>query len=144
MRIIGCIGLALVIGTAGLPAHAQTMIDMKGTWKATAEAIVDGLAPHHPANAEAKAAGNYRLRKQDFTYKIEGQDARRFWGTFNSEYSSSGILGSVSADGKWIYVANRDGLGDGQVIDNDTIAMCWRQVAPNAVMVGCMEMKRQK
>ena len=123
---------------------AATISDMKGTWKGTGEAIVSGLAAHHPPGSPAKAAGNHRLRSQTFTYKIEGQDGKRFWGTVTSDAAVEQIIGSISPDGKWVYIAAREGLLDGTVVDKDTVQFCYRHISPPTMIVACNEMKRQK
>lgn len=101
--------LALGAILAGAGASAQTAaFDMKGTWKGTGEAIVDGHGTHHPAGSTAKPAGPYRLRELHFTYKIDGHEGKRFWGTVSSEHEANQrMIGSLSADGKWIYTAAR-------------------------------------
>ncbi len=138
--------LALGAILAGAGASAQTAaFDMKGTWKGTGEAIVDGHGTHHPAGSTAKPAGPYRLRELHFTYKIDGQEGKRFWGTVSSEHEANQrMIGSLSADGKWIYIAGKDGILDGTVVDSDTIQMCYRQVSVAVAIVACNEMKRQK
>jgi hypothetical protein len=139
--------IATIVVLAAAPSWAQTPapLDMKGTWKGTGEAIIDGLpTAHPPAAAGTSSAGNYRLRATTYTYKIEGQDGRRFWGTVTSDAVNERLLGSLSADGKWIYMAGKDGILDGQFVDADTIEMCYRQVTATAAIVACNQMKRQK
>lgn len=141
VRVAAAAATVLAAGTAA--AQAQTL-DMKGTWKSTGEAIVSGPATHHPPGAAAKAAGTHRLRHQTFTFVVEGQDAKRFWGHISSEHAAKvPFVGSLSHDGKWIYLAEASGLVDGTVVDNDTLQVCYRQSGPT-FMVGCSEWKRQK
>jgi hypothetical protein len=138
---------ALIVVAATTPSWAQAPapLDMKGTWKGSGEAIIDGLTNAHPQGAAGiSPAGSYRLRAATYTYKIEGQDGRRFWGTVSSDAVNERLLGSLSADGKWIYMVGKDGLLDGQIVDADTIEMCYRQVTATAAIVGCNQMKRQK
>lgn len=127
------------------PAAAPaTLSDMKGIWKGTLEAVVSGMAIHHPPGAPSKVGGNNRLRSQAYTYKIEGQDGKRFWGTIASDYAVTNIVGTISLDGRMVYMTDRDGFYDGTVIDPDTIQLCYRQVSPPTMVVGCAELKRQK
>ena len=150
MSRLACIGaIGAVVLTAGA-AVAQTspasaVFDMKGTWKGNNEAIVDGPATHHPPGVEAKPAGTYRLRQQNITYKFDGQEGRRFWGTMGSEQQSNiRMIGTLSVDGKWIYMVSKEGYLDGQVVDADTIEMCYRHVNATSAVVGCNLMKRVK
>lgn len=142
VRLIGslALGAALLIVGAG-SAGAQTYMNM---WIGTGEAIVDGPSAHHLPTDPAKPAATFRLRQQTFTYKIEGQDGRRFWGSIASEHVTERLIGSLSANGKWVYMAGRQGLLDGEVVDADTIQMCYREALPDLAVVGCNEMKRQK
>jgi hypothetical protein len=146
-RIVRLIALAAGLSLAGASvasAQSQPVFDMKGTWKGTADAVVDGTTPQHPPGAPSKPAGNYRLRTTAFTYQIDGQDGKRFWGTISSDLGPQRLIGSLSADGKWIYIAGRDGILDGQPLDANTIDMCYRQVSANSAVISCYEMKRQK
>jgi hypothetical protein len=145
-RFVCSIGLALAcVLAASAPASAQTALpDLKGLWKGTGEAIVDGAAAAHPRSAESKPAGNFRLRSQEYSIRIEGQDGRRFWGAIQAGQANIPMLGSLSSDGKWIYIASRDGLIDGMVMGNDAIELCYRNVTPAAMMVGCADLQRQK
>jgi hypothetical protein len=145
-RFVWSMGLALAGVLAGIaPALAQAAPpDLKGIWKGTGEAIVDGAAATHPRTAEAKPAGHYRLRKQEYSFRIEGQDGRRFWGAIQAGKANIPMLGSLSSDGKWIYIASREGLIDGTVTGDDTIELCYRNVTPAAMVVGCADLQRQK
>jgi hypothetical protein len=140
--------IALVGTTAAMAQTAATtpaIFDMKGTWKGFNEALVDGPAPNHPPGVAAKPAGTYRLRQQNFTYKLDGQDGRRFWGTMSSDQqASTRMIGSLSHDGKWIYMVSKEGYLDGQIIDPDTIEMCYRHANDTSAVIGCNVMKRQK
>jgi len=113
-RFAWSMGIALAGVFAGVaPALAQAAPpDQKDIWKGTGEVIVDGAAATHPRTAEAKPAGNYRLRKQKYNFRIEGQDGRRFLGAIQSGQANIPMLESLSSDGKWIYIASRDGHGD--------------------------------
>lgn len=145
-RFVWSKGIVLACAFIGsAPVLAQTAPpDLKGVWKGTGEAIVDGAHITHPRTAEAKPAGSYRLRKQEYSFRIEGQDGRRFWGTIQAEQANIPMLGSLSSDGKWIYIASRAGLIDGTVTDDDAIELCYRQVTPAAMTVGCADLQRQK
>ena len=127
MRFIGIVA-AFAAGLAAVAATAQTtgspaVFDMKGTWTGTRDNITDGATPQIPASAQGSPAGTYRLTRGNVTYKVEGQDGRRFWGTISSDQSGAAtrLIGSLSVDGKWIYMVGVIGYVDAQVIDADTI-----------------------
>jgi hypothetical protein len=130
---------------AGAAAQTPPVFDMKGSWKGNNEALVDGPATHHPPGVNSKPAGPYRLRQQMITYKFDGQEGKRFWGTMSSEQQANiRLLGTLSTDGKWIYMVSKEGVLDGQVIDPDTIEMCYRHANETSAVIGCNVMKRQK
>ncbi len=141
-RLLG-FSVALVMAGAS-SAGAQTVVDMKGGWSGTGSAVVDGPAPHHPATETGKAAGNFRLREVKFTYKIEGQDGSRFWGTITSPFQVERLMGVIAADGKRIYMVAKDGFIDGVFVDADTIDTCYRDIKPASAVVACNLVKRSK
>ncbi len=137
------IGLTTALVGAG-GAAAQSYIDLKGTWVGTGQSIVDGPAPHHPADAPAVSVGTHRLREVTFTTRIEGQDGRRFWGTLSSEHKQERIIGSFSVNGKHVYMVNEVGYIDGDVVDADTLEICYRHVNASSAVVACNVWKRRK
>jgi hypothetical protein len=130
------------------PAAQPTapIFDMKGTWTGMGEAIMDGAPMFHPQGAAGeKPAGAYRMRDVPFTYKIVGQDGLRFWGTVSTDVvKDERLIGSLSHNGKTIYMAGKVGLLDGEVIDANTIEMCYRHVDATSALVNCKVMKRAK
>lgn len=142
---LGLALLATLALAAAASAQGQTF-EMKGTWKGVGEAIMDGAPPLHPQDApNGRPAGPYRLREATWTYQIDGQDGRRFWGTSSSDVSANDrLIGSVSPDGKWIYMAGKAGILDGVIVDKDTIEMCYRHANATSALVNCNVMKRVK
>jgi len=130
--------------TATTPPAPATPFNMKGTWKGNNDVIVDGPTGHHPATASAKAAGPYRLRTMPVTLQFDGQDGRRFWGTMSSDNRTNRLIGALSFDDKWAYLAGFEGLVDAQIVDPDTIEVCYRHANSTSAVVGCNLLKRQK
>lgn len=142
---VGAFAAVAILGLSGASAVcAQTVIDMKGGWSGTGKAIIDGLAAHHPAGSPAKSAGKARLDEMTYTYKIDGQDSSRFWGTMSSPFRVESVIGVIAADGKRIYIVTQDGFVDGVVVDNDTIDTCFRQRLPGSAVAACNVIKRTK
>jgi|tagenome__1003787_1003787.scaffolds.fasta_scaffold20887259_2 hypothetical protein len=138
LAAVGLLSGSAVAQTPGIP-------DVKGTWTGSGEAIVDGETPHHPANdAKSRQAAPYRLSTISITMKIEGQDGRRFWGTFTSDRQTNRLIGSLSADGKWLYMAGGRGLIDATLLDADTMEQCYRHASEKSAAVICEVIKRQK
>lgn len=69
-----------------MPCPTPPVFNVKGTWEGVGEAIMDRAPPLHPEGAPgSRPAGPYQLRKAHWTYKIDGQDGRRFWGSTTSD-----------------------------------------------------------
>lgn len=137
--------LGIAAAFAAGRADAQNVIDMKGTWTGTAQAIVDGPAGHHPppGSLGTKPAGKYRLNDVVITLKIEGQDGRRFWGTVSSANRTERLMGSLSMDGRRVYMVDDDGYLDGTVVNVDTLDLCYRHVTAESAVVACELMFRK-
>jgi hypothetical protein len=137
--------VALLLTTAAAAQTAPPLFDMRGTWMGTSEGIVVGPWPADPPGTDAKPLAGFQLRSASYTYRIEGQDGKRFWGTASSDLvANERLVGSLSNDGKWIYMAGQDGILDGQIVDADTIEMCYRHANATSAVVGCNRMKRVK
>lgn len=145
-RLIGAGLFAALAMAGGSSAQTPPIFDMKGTWKGIGQAIIDGVTPLHPAEAgNAKPAATYRLREATYTYQINGQDGRRFWGTVSSDVAvNERLIGSLSFDGKTIYMAGKEGILDGVIIDANAIEMCYRHVNATSAIVNCNHLERQK
>ena len=145
MYLVRVSAVTAVLALSGAAsAHAQAAFDMKGGWSGTGESIVRGSAAHHPAGDAAKPAGNARLREVTFTYKIDGQDGGRFWGTVASRYATESVIGVIAADRKRVYIVTEFGFVDGVITDNDTIDICYRELKPSDAVVACNVIKRTK
>lgn len=49
---------------------------------------------------------------------------------------SNRLIGSLSMDGKWIYMAGSQGYVDAQIVDADTIEVCYRHANAISAVVG--------
>lgn len=133
-------GMAIAMMLAGT-AQAQ-VIDLKGTWSGTSEAIFVGPAAHHAK--PGAAAASPQLGQQPFSFVIESQEGRRFWGTVKSPGATERIIGSLSVDGKSIHIVDEDGMLDGTVVNADTLDVCYRHVNKESSLVACLRVTRSK
>jgi hypothetical protein len=142
MKELACAALAVaavVSNAGGAPAQtkqAPPVPDLRGTWSGVSQVIVDGATTNHPANASAHAA--------EFTYRIEGQDGVRFWGTITSTYRVERVIGVIAADGKHVYMVSQDGFVDGILSAQNTIDTCFRQLQPDAAAAACNTIRRKR
>lgn len=140
----GLASIATVLVVGSVQAQS-TVVDIKGTWIGNAQNIVEGSAHHHQRGAAGtKEVGKFLLSDQTFTFRFEGQDGRRFWGTISSATKTERLIGSFSTDGKRVYMVDEDGMIDGVVIDANKIDICYRHVRPDSAVVGCELMERKK
>jgi hypothetical protein len=140
----GLAGLATALVVGSVQAQS-TIVDIKGTWIGHAQNIVEGPAHHHQRGAAGtKESGKFLLSDQTFTFRFEGQEGRRFWGTISSATKTERLIGSFSSDGKRVYMVDEDGMIDGVVIDANKIDICYRHVRPDSAVVGCELMERKK
>jgi len=145
MTNVWSVGLAFAMVLAAGAAQAQAqVIDLKGTWTGVSEAILEGPAAHHGRPDAAGAGSRFKLSQQPFTYTIEGQDGRRFWGKVSSPVATERVIGSLSVDGKSIYMVDDDGMVDGTVVNADTLDLCYRHVARESSLVACLRVARKK
>jgi hypothetical protein len=136
---------AAVVWPAVAAPQSAPVFNMVGTWKGLNQGLVDGVATHHPADATSRPAGKYKIRRQNFTYVFAEQEGPLFWGTMSSDtVKDIRMLGSLSIDGKTIYMVSQEGHLDGTIIDPDTIEMCYRHANAQSAVIGCNVMKRQK
>jgi hypothetical protein len=145
-KLLVASGLAIGAGMlfVGSVQAQSTVVDIKGTWVGHAQNIVEGPAHHHQRGAAGvKESGKFLLSDQTFTFRFEGQDGRRFWGTISSATKTERIVGSFSTDGKRVYMVDEDGMIDGVVIDANKIDICYRHVRPDSAVVGCELIERK-
>lgn len=115
-------GMAMAQDAAALP-------DIKGNWVGTSETVLMGSTLHHEDGEEGP-----RLSEMEFTMAVEGQDGRRFWGTFTSAKSSETFLGVIGFDGKSIVARDADGHIDGTLADDDTMQVIYSHTGDSTVV----------
>ena len=125
---------------AAEPAATEAAIpDLKGKWVGTSESIVTGIAKHH----EAPEGDAPLLSSVEFTYVVEGQDGRRFWGTLTSPNFEEDMIGIVAKDGKTIVARSSEGEVRGTIADPDTIDITY-SAGGDATVVAVNTWKRAR
>jgi hypothetical protein len=121
------------------PVAAQTVPDMRGTWKGESQSIVLGGAPHHPATSQAAEP---RLHSVPFTMVIDKQDGRRFSGTFSSPNHSEKIVAVISHNGT-ILLADDDGYTIGTMLAANRLELCYMHSSQATRVASCAEVTKQ-
>jgi hypothetical protein len=134
--------LAWIVALIALsaPAWAQTVPDLRGTWKGESQSIVLGGAPHHPAAANQPAEP--RLTSVPFTLVIDKQDGRRFAGTFTSTSHSEKVVAVVSHNGS-ILMADDDGYTIGTLLAANRLELCYMHSSQATRVASCAEVTKQ-
>jgi hypothetical protein len=134
--------LACLLALAALaitPAAAQTVPDVRGTWKGESESIVlGGGNPHHPA----AQANEPQLRSVPFTLTVDKQDGRRFSGTFSSPRSTEKVIAVISRGGT-IFLADDEGYTTGTLLAPNRIELCYLHVSTLSRIASCAELTKQ-
>ena len=121
--------------------------NIKGKWVGKTHTIVAGTALHWPSNK-----GTFEkpgLFEKDLVIEITNQDSRRFWGiqtlSGGGEQTKEPMIGELTGkDNKTLVLVDTDGYLDGQLIDDNTLSFCYKQVggASGASVVSCTTIKR--
>lgn len=136
-RIAAVATIALVAG-AGVGAASAQEVNLVGTWTGRSDAIVLGSAPHHPGS------GGPRMSNIDFTYVIEEQEGRRFWGTGGSEHGTWPVLGTFRGDGKSFVALYDGGIVEGTIVDENTFDIVFTQQKGDFAVIATNTYRRQK
>ncbi len=139
--------LTLLFSVVDTASAADEIPNIKGKWAGKTHSIVAGVAPHWPSNR-----GTFEkpgLFEKDLLIDVTAQEGRRFWGmqtfTGNGERTQEPMIGELTGkDNKTVILVDRDGFLDGQLIDNNTMSFCYKQVGgqTGASVVSCSEIKR--
>jgi hypothetical protein len=140
MPKLACIfTFALPLLFSALPATAQTIPDVRGTWKGESESIVrNGGNPHHPA----AQSNEPELRSVAFTLQVDKQEGRRFSGTFSSARSSEKVIAVISRNGT-IFLADDEGYTTGTLLAPNRMELCYLHVSSAARVASCTELTKQ-
>jgi hypothetical protein len=139
--------ITLVACIATTASAADQIPNIKGKWVGKTHSIVAGVAPHWPSNR-----GTFEkpgLFEKDLVIEVTGQEGRRFWGlqtfTGNGERTNEPMIGVLTGkDNKTIVLVDYDGYLDGQLVDDNTLSFCYKQVGgkTGSSVVSCSQIKR--
>jgi hypothetical protein len=142
------LAFVLILLGASAAAHAQTAPpDLRGTWKGQGKSVVYGNNPHHPGSETVTSAP--RVRDWEFTFVVDGQDGRLFWGHSLSKTATTNepFAWTMSGDGKTITGADTDGYYNITVQSADRIELCYAHsgLSPSkSIVATCGMFDREK
>jgi hypothetical protein len=127
-RVLVAALLAFGAGTTG--ALSDDFADIEGKWVGKVEAVAIGT-PRHVGNPSPDP-NDPGLSESDVTLTVEGQEGRRFWGTFSSAGGSEPIIGVFSDPQHFLFV-DSEGYTAGTVRPDGVIE--WTYGRGGATMV---------
>jgi hypothetical protein len=139
-QIMLALVLTLVALATTMSASAQTIPDLRGTWKGDSESIVLGGGNIH--HAPAQSSEEPEFRSVPFTFTVDKQDGRRFSGTFASPRSSSKEIAVVARTGT-IYMVDAEGFTHGTLIAPNQMELCYLKQSPDARLASCALLTKQ-
>jgi hypothetical protein len=138
-QISAALVLTLAAFATSAPAAAQTIPDLRGTWKGDSESIVLGGGNIHHTPAQSSEP---EFRSLPFTLTVEKQDGRRFSGTFASPRSSSKAVAVIARSGA-IYLVDAEGYTHGTLIAPNQMELCYLKQSPEARVASCVLLTKQ-
>ncbi len=138
---------AIAVLTTVMPAVAQTMPDLRGTWSGRWRSVVYGNNAHHPGRETV--ADEPRVREVTFTFEIQGSEGRLFWG---KHWSSESMLkepfaAAIMPDGNKVVGSDTDGSFSGSFTATDRIELCYTHTAlspSKSIVAGCGTAQRSQ
>ncbi len=124
-----------------LPAAAQDLPNLVGTWKGTAEAVHTGPNPYRDAGQPGVI---FSEKPIEFTYEIKEQKDRRFAGEMSGGNNKELLLGAFRHDGEGGVMLDNDGEYDFALLDPNTMDLCYRHLNPTSRVVACWTLKRSQ
>ncbi len=130
---------ALLIGCVSVPAVAQDLPNLIGTWKGSAEAVHVGPTPYRPAG---EAGVTFSADPIEFTYRITEQKDHRFAGEMSGGTGTETIIGSLRHGNEDGIMLDADGQYQFTLRDSDTMDLCYSHLNPTSRVVACWTVTR--
>ncbi len=130
---------ALVIAACSLPATAQEVPNLVGTWSGT---IVGGARfgalNHDPAVNDPIFAD----RTKEWTLTVEKQDGSGLIGTWSTKTKNEKLVGAIRQDRVTVIFADEDNTFDARLLSSNEMELCAVE-AEEATIAVCYLMKRK-
>jgi hypothetical protein len=134
------IGLALsAMVTATGSTNAQSVPNLVGTWKGTAQAIQMGVNPYR---APPSSAPVFSTNPMEFTVTIVEQKDNRFTGKKAAGERSETLIGAISPNNQSGVILDDDGQYLFTLRDQNTLDVCYNHLNPSGKVVACYTWKR--
>jgi hypothetical protein len=130
---------AMIATMVALPAAADEIPNLVGTWKGTARAVHIGPTPYRIPDGPGPTFGGdleftYVIKEQQdgrFAGETEGKYTEQFLGALQPPAYQSGVM--VDSDGDYTFTLR----------DATTMDACYRHVYPSSKVVACFTLTKQ-
>jgi hypothetical protein len=141
MRLALTTCLAAFGAAIALPAAAQEIPDMVGTWKGKATAVYIGPNPYRLPDGDRPTFGDNEV---EFTYVIKEQRDSRFAGETEGSFTET-LIGALQApDFQSGLMLDDDGEYPFTLRDGNTVMdFCYRHQYPTSKVVSCFTIEKQ-
>ena len=138
VRIAG--GALFGLAVAALPAAADEIPNLVGTWKGMAKAVHVGPTPYRVAEGNGPTFGSNEI---EFVYVVKEQQDSRFAGETVGKFTET-FVGALEppAYRTGVFV-DEDGSYDFTLRDPATIDLCYHHVYPTSKVVACFTLTKQ-
>lgn len=148
MQSIKSSTLAALLVCGATTAFGQAAVpDVRGAWVAKGKSVVFGVTPHNPGTQTQDSPP--RIRDNEFTYTVEGQEGRLVWGRTSSNIADTRepFVWAISTDGKTIVGSDTDGSYFLTVQSADLMELCYTHTGLNlskSIVATCWMATRQR
>ena len=129
------------LAAMSLPAAAQQVPDMVGTWKGMATAVHIGSNPYRVAQG---LGPQFPPNEIEFTYAIKEQHGNRFAGEMSGFNYRETIIGALKPDNRSGIMLDDDGRYDFTLVDPNTMDVCYGHQFPTSRVAACWRLTRSR
>lgn len=138
---VRCLVLSATLGIVSLPAAAQEIPDLVGTWKGATTAVHVGSNPYRATGQEGVTFSSDPI---EFTYTISEQQDGRFAGEMSGGTNRETIIGALRPDNQGGVMLDNDGQYHFTLRDPNTIDLCYSHLNPSSRVVACWTVTRSQ
>ena len=138
VRIAG--GALFGLAVAALPAAADEIPNLVGTWKGMAKAVHVGPTPYRVAEGNGPTFGSNEI---EFVYVVKEQQDSRFAGETVGKFTETFVGALAPPAYRTGVFVDEDGSYDFTLRDPATIDLCYHHVYPTSKVVACFTLTKQ-
>ena len=130
----------VLVAVAVLPAAADEIPNLVGTWKGMAKAVHVGPTPYRVAEGNGPTFGSNEI---EFVYVVKEQQDSRFAGETVGKFTETFVGALAPPAYRTGVFVDEDGSYDFTLRDPATIDLCYHHVYPTSKVVACFTLTKQ-